>query len=156
LAPQGSKNFESAFVLDLDAFRKRRRPRELKLPVVRHLKLAESFQGKLEAGDVATRAELARLYGLTRARVSQLMSLLLLHPDILDYVRQLPAGTPDRLITERKLRALVEQPRSAQLVAAMKHVAGFASWKAGMTSKSVHVTSGRAHDRSAPPRGDAD
>lgn len=91
--------------MDLDAFRKRRRPRELKLPpVVRHLELAESFLNKLAAGEVATRAELARQHGLTRARVTQLLDLLKLDPAILDYVRNLPAGTHERLVTEKKLR----------------------------------------------------
>ena len=47
-----SKNFESEFVLDLDAFRRRRRPQELKLPpVVGHLQLAEEFQRLLDTGE---------------------------------------------------------------------------------------------------------
>jgi cell division inhibitor SulA len=121
-----SKNFESEFVLDLDAFRKRRRPRELKLPpVVSHLRQAERFQTLLDAGEAASRAWLARQHGLTRARVTQLMSLLLLHPDILDYVRNLPVGTPERLVTEKKLRTLTKLPVSQQLARAARVLTGF-------------------------------
>jgi hypothetical protein len=50
-----SKNFESEFVLDLEAFRKRRTLRELKVPpVVGHLELAERFQALLDSGEAPT------------------------------------------------------------------------------------------------------
>ena len=134
----GSKNFESEFILDLDAYQKRKRIKVLKLPpVVRHLQLAESFRIKLEAGEVPTRAALARQYGLTRARVTQLMRLLLLHPNILEYVRNLSPGTPERLVTEKKLRALAKQPHADQLVAAARRVAGFAAWQAIASSNAA-------------------
>lgn len=94
-------------------------------PVVGHLQLAERFQSLLDSGEAPNRAWLARHHGLSRARVTQLMSLLLLHPDILDYVRILPAGTPERLVTEKKLRRLVRLPFARQLKEAAKCVAGF-------------------------------
>jgi hypothetical protein len=112
--------------LDLDAYRKRERPRELKLPpVVGHLRQAEEFQSLLDSGAAPNRAWLARQYGLTRARVTQLLSLLLLHPNILDYVRNLPAGTPERLVTEKKLRTLTKLPVSQQLARAARGLTGF-------------------------------
>lgn len=40
-------------------------------------------------------------------------------------VRELPAGTPDRLITERKLRKLAKLGHADQLTAAEKALAGF-------------------------------
>jgi hypothetical protein len=49
-------------------------------------------------------AQLAKLSGLTRARVTQLLDLLKLETLILDFVRNLPAGTPERMVTEKKLR----------------------------------------------------
>lgn len=99
--------------------------------MVAHLKLAESFQYKLDAGEVATRAALARQYGLTRARITQLLDLLKLDPSILNYVRNLPAGTPERMVTERTLRRLVRLSRESQLRDAEKHVAGFAAHLVG-------------------------
>jgi hypothetical protein len=114
--------------LDLGAFRKRKRPRELKLPpVVDHLTLAEEFQHLLDSGVAPNRAWLARQYELTRARVTQLLSLLLLHPDILDFVRTVPAGTPERSVTEKKLRTLTKLSASQQLARAARMLTGFAA-----------------------------
>lgn len=67
-----------------------------------------TFLSAIDSGAAPNRAWLARHHGLNRARVTQLMSLLLLHPDILDDVLNLPAGTPERLVTEMKLRHLVK------------------------------------------------
>lgn len=55
------------------------------------------------------------------------MDLLLLHPNLLDYVRNLPPGTPERLVTEKKLRRLVKLVGPAQLQEAARCVAGFAA-----------------------------
>ena len=52
--------------------------------------------------------------------------LLASHPDILDYVRNLPAGTPERLVTEKNLRRLVRLSFASQIKEAEKRVAGFA------------------------------
>ena len=46
------------------------------------------------------------------------MSLLKLHPRILDVVRMLPPGTPERLVTERKLRPLARLAVNQQLAEA--------------------------------------
>ena len=128
--PASSKNFESEFVLDLDAFRKRRRPRELKLPpVVGHVKLAERLQADLDSCRAASRTELARLHGLTKPRVTQLLGLLDLHGDILAFVRSLSAGAPERLVTERKLRTLVRLDPNEQLASARRILVGFASFE---------------------------
>jgi len=67
--------------------------------VVSHLRQAERFQTLLHAGEAASRAWLARQHGLTRARVTQLMSLLLLHPDILDYVRNIQRQSPRDIVS---------------------------------------------------------
>ena len=40
----------------------------------------------IDAGEVTNAAELARRYGLSRARISQLMSLLRLAPAIITYI----------------------------------------------------------------------
>ncbi|MFN0245301.1 MAG: hypothetical protein ACKV2T_00245 [Kofleriaceae bacterium] len=97
-------------------------------PVVGHLQLADEFQRLLDSGEAPTRTCLARRYGLTKPRrVTQLMDLLLLHPDILDYVRNLPPGTPDRLVTEKKLRRIVKLAPEPQLSEAEKQVPGFAA-----------------------------
>jgi len=58
---------------------------------------------EFDNGEVKNRAELARREGITRARVTQIMDLLPLAPDIQRAIPDLPAGTPERVVTERKL-----------------------------------------------------
>ena len=86
--------------------------------VVARLAQAEHFERLLATGAVHHKAELARRHGLARSRVTQLMSLLKLHPRLLERVRTLEPGTPERLVTERKLRPLARLALRAQLTAA--------------------------------------
>lgn len=99
---------------------------DLRVPkVVTDVAMAEEFQRLLDAGEVRNRADLARRFRLTRARVTQLMKLLKLHPVILTYVKSLPPGTPTKMVTERGLRLLVGLPQSRQLISANRIVPGF-------------------------------
>jgi hypothetical protein len=50
--------------------------------VARLLALAHKFQGMLERGEVKSMAELARLGRVSRARITQIMDLLMLAPRI--------------------------------------------------------------------------
>ncbi len=68
------------------------------------LALAHHVQRLIDAGRIADRAEVARRLHWTRARVSQVMDLLLLAPDIQEALLFLEAGTR---VTERALRAVV-------------------------------------------------
>jgi hypothetical protein len=72
----------------------------------------------MESGEARSRADLARREGVSAMRVTQVLALLDLHPAILDAIRSLPPGTPERLISERKLRPLTRLPQSEQLRAA--------------------------------------
>jgi hypothetical protein len=47
-------------------------------------------------------------------RVSQVLTLLNLHPIILGAIRALPPGTPNRRLTERRLRPLTRLPQDQQ------------------------------------------
>jgi len=68
------------------------------------LALAHHVQRMIDAGKIADRAEVARRLRWTRARVSQVMDLLLLAPDIQETVLYLEVGTH---VTERALRLVV-------------------------------------------------
>jgi hypothetical protein len=59
--------------------------------VARLMALALKFDGLIHEGAVADQAELARLGHVTRARVSQIMNLLHLAPDIQEAILFLPA-----------------------------------------------------------------
>jgi hypothetical protein len=52
---------------------------------------------------------------------------LLLHAEILDYVRNLPPGTPERLVTERNLRRLVRLQHTTRVSEAEKRIRGYAA-----------------------------
>ncbi len=74
--------------------------------VARMLALAHHLQGAIDRGLVPDRATVARRLGLTRARVTQLLDLLLLAPDLQDQVLHLEAVDGVELLSERVLRAV--------------------------------------------------
>jgi hypothetical protein len=74
------------------------------------LALAHRFDELLQSGAVSDYAELARLGHVTRARVTQIMNLLNLAPDIQEYILRLPPGSGDG-ITEKKMRPIVREVR---------------------------------------------
>jgi hypothetical protein len=72
--------------------------------------LAIRFDQLTQSGDVADYAELARLGHVSRARLSQIMNLLCLAPDIQETVLFLPAVERGRdPVTERELRPIVAE-----------------------------------------------
>lgn len=80
-----------------------------KLPrITRLMALAIKFDGMLREGIVTGYADLARLGFVTRARMTQIMNLLNLAPDIQEQILLLPARSQGReAIAERNLRPLV-------------------------------------------------
>jgi hypothetical protein len=61
----------------------------------------------LTDGECSSSAALARRLGCSRAWVTQVLRLLRLAPEILDVVTDLGDPLPSFLLTERKLRSLV-------------------------------------------------
>src|SRR5262249_49218269 len=78
------------------------------------LALAHRFAGLLRSGAVGSMAELAAARGVTRARMSQLMELLLLAPDI----------QPELLFLPRTVRG-----RDPVTLRTMHHVCTTAVWE---------------------------
>jgi hypothetical protein len=75
--------------------------------VSRLMALAIHFDSLIKRGLVCDYADIARLGLVTRARVTQIMNLLLLAPDIQEEILRLPRSTQGRdAITERHLRAM--------------------------------------------------
>lgn len=75
--------------------------------VSRQLALAHALEKRVRSGEFADYAEMARSFGLSRARVTQLMDLLLLAPVIQEeilFLECLPGRQP---ISERELRQRV-------------------------------------------------
>jgi hypothetical protein len=63
--------------------------------------LAIKFQAMVDRGEVHDYADLARLGHVTRARITQIMNLLNIAPDIQELLLD---GYPDASLTERQFR----------------------------------------------------
>jgi hypothetical protein len=74
--------------------------------VGRMLALAHHLQGAIDRGLVADQAAVARKLGLTRARVTQLLDLLMLAPDVQEVVLVLEAVDGAEPVAERTLRSV--------------------------------------------------
>ena len=76
------------------------------------LALAHRFEALVRSGAVKDYADLARVGHVSRARVSQILKLLMLAPSIQEYILWLPPRTAAKeYITERHLRKVVQEPR---------------------------------------------
>ena len=74
--------------------------------VAKRLALAHRIAREIESGQYVDYADVARQHNLTRARVTQLMNLLLLAPDIQEAVLALAFPVGREPITEHTLRAV--------------------------------------------------
>ena len=92
--------------------------------------LAYEFEDLLARGMVNKQAEIARRYGLSRTRVTQVMNLLKLADEVREYVLSLPPDV-QRLYLGRRLAAIVglgsEQARVKALEQLLKALSGVAA-----------------------------
>ena len=86
-------------------------PRTPKTPrVIELLRQAIEWQALLESGEVRDQAAIASQEGITRARVTQVMRMLRLAPEIQQHILSMPE-TPNRpKVTERALRPIAQIP----------------------------------------------
>jgi hypothetical protein len=76
------------------------------------LALAHRFEALVQSGEVKDYADLARAGRVSRARVTQILKLLLLAPSIQEHILWLPPRVAgEEPITERDLRKVVQEPR---------------------------------------------
>ena len=79
--------------------------------ITRMLALAHRFDRLLREGTVADQADLARLGHVSRARVTQILNLLQLAPDIQETILFLPRIQNGReLINEHEVRPIASNP----------------------------------------------
>jgi hypothetical protein len=71
----------------------------------------------LASGECATRADLARKLGVSRARVTQVLRLLALAPDLLHGLVALGDPLPSPTVTQRSLRQVLKLPLEEQTLA---------------------------------------
>lgn len=84
-----------------------RPPRLYPARVARQLALAHALQRRVDSGEFSDYASMSRALGFTRARVTQLMDLLLLAPDIQAEILFLEVPPGEQPISERRLRDTV-------------------------------------------------
>jgi len=108
--PPGAKT-----VLSVDFARKRPQRATVaptgRIPrVIRMLALAHQIDGMVRAAELRDLADAARAIGVTRARMTQIMNLLLLVPEIQEAILDLPPVTSGRdPVSERTLRPIVAE-----------------------------------------------
>ena len=74
--------------------------------ITRLMALAIKFQAMIEQGEVRDYADLARLGYVTRARLTQIMNLLLLAPTIQEEVLKMHDLGRKRSVSEREVRSV--------------------------------------------------
>jgi hypothetical protein len=102
---------------------KRRASRSYLNPVV----LALNWQERLKKAEFRNPADLARGFRISRARVTQILRLLKLDSGVVKALAALGDPLPKRLVTERRLRGLVNTPvrqQRAALRSLLKRCAG--------------------------------
>ena len=84
-------------------------PNRRRIPrITRLMALAVKFQDMIESGRIRDYADIARLGYVTRARVTQIMNLLNLAPDIQERILTQDSNQTDfKLATERHIRQIV-------------------------------------------------
>jgi len=103
------------------------KPRPQKTPrtprVAELLRKAMEWKELLESGDVSSRADIARREGLSSARVTQIIYLLSLAPDIQKHILSMPESVRRPVVTERSLRhitKIVEPRKQLEAFSALK------------------------------------
>ena len=83
--------------------------REPKTPrMVELLRKAIEWQGLLKSGQAPNQAEIGRRERITRARVTQVLGLLRLAPEIQEHILSMPDMVSRPAVTERALRPIAE------------------------------------------------
>ncbi|MBI5599026.1 MAG: hypothetical protein HY890_04740 [Deltaproteobacteria bacterium] len=72
------------------------------------LKTAQKLQRSLDRRAGGSQAKLARELGITRARMTQILNLLNLAPEIQDYILSMPPVNGKPPISERSLRPITQ------------------------------------------------
>ncbi|MCJ7656285.1 MAG: hypothetical protein MUO55_00705 [Candidatus Atribacteria bacterium] len=71
--------------------------------------LAREYKKMIDTGEAKNQADLAKLKGISRARVTQILNLLKLDRSIIDHLEQLGDPMDRKVISERLLRKIIYQ-----------------------------------------------
>jgi hypothetical protein len=88
--------------------------RKSQADIQKTLQKAKKYQELLERGLVSSRAELARKEGVSRARITQILYFLRLHPEIREYLTSLTDQNLVRHFGVEKVRKIARMEREGQ------------------------------------------
>ena len=71
--------------------------------------LAKEYKKMIDLGEVENQAELARIKGISRARVTQILNLLKLDKSIIKNLEQIGNPMDKKEISERELRKIIHK-----------------------------------------------
>jgi hypothetical protein len=104
------------------------------------LALAHKIDAMVRHGEFRDYADAARRLGLTRARVTQITSLLLLAPEIQEAILDLPPVTTGRdPISERQLRPIVAELDWNNQLAMWRNTNGLATILQNANGREIHL-----------------
>ncbi len=86
------------------------------------LQQALEWRDLLDSGKVLDQAEIARYEGLSRARITQIKSLLRLAPEIQKYILAMPKIPGRPIVSERSLRPITQIKDSQKQVEAFEAI----------------------------------
>jgi hypothetical protein len=111
--PATCENWTSSFLF-LNKPKKEKVLQNADEPALHPIHYALEFQKMLDEELVNSRSELAKKYGMSRARVTQIMRLLELPAEIREYLLTLDSRKQVRRLSERRLRPLLrtESPKA--------------------------------------------
>jgi hypothetical protein len=69
--------------------------------------LAKEYKKMLDSGEAKTQAKLARIKGISRARVTQILNLLKLDKSIINKLKQIGDPMDRKAMSERELRKII-------------------------------------------------
>jgi len=77
--------------------------------------LAKEYKKMIDSGEVKNQSELAKLTGISRARVTQILRLLKLDSLIIQELEKLGDPLKSNIITERMLRPYINKSSKEQI-----------------------------------------
>jgi transcriptional regulator with XRE-family HTH domain len=83
-------------------------PKKKATPAAVLLEQAGIYAEMLKRREVKSQAELARKTGVNRSRITQIMNLLKLAPEIQDYLKNLTDWLQIQYFTEKRLRPIIQ------------------------------------------------
>ncbi|MBN2394972.1 MAG: hypothetical protein JXC36_00745 [Candidatus Atribacteria bacterium] len=104
------RTFTSTFYFPQKATKANKTIRVYRNPIY----LAREYKKMLDSGEVKNQAELARIKGISRARVTQILNLLKLDSLIIQELEKLGDPLKSKIITERMLRPYVNKSPQEQ------------------------------------------